>query len=87
MIGILDSSSTLTPRAGSSLAELVETLSYKYGIKGGSWDFVDLQIAMNEEKDHILHIHPQVAQHHKPSPKQCLLYVGQQRSIWSTRQV
>ncbi|MDX9738836.1 MAG: hypothetical protein RBT33_00520 [Candidatus Dojkabacteria bacterium] len=48
LIGILDSDSTLTPRAQSSLVELVETLSYKYGIKEGSWDFVDLQIAMNE---------------------------------------
>ena len=48
LIGILDSSSTLTPRAESSIIELVETLSYKYGIKEGSWDYVDLQIAMNE---------------------------------------
>lgn len=48
LIGILDSSSTLTPRAQSSIIELIETLSYKYGIKDGSWDFVDLQITMNE---------------------------------------
>ncbi len=48
LIGILDSSSSITPRVASSLTELVETLSYKYGIKGGSWDFVNLKIAKEE---------------------------------------
>ncbi len=48
LIGLLDSDSTLTPRIQTSLTDLVDTLSYKYGIKEGAWSFVDLTIV---EKD------------------------------------
>jgi hypothetical protein len=44
LIGIMDNSSTLSPRAAGSLKEFVEDLSYKYGIKKDSWDFVDMKI-------------------------------------------
>lgn len=48
LIGILDNDTSLTPRAESSLIELVENLSYKYGITKGSWDLVNLKIAKSE---------------------------------------
>lgn len=50
LIGLLDSSSSLTPRAETSLIELVETLSYKYGILQGAWDFVNLKIVSKESQ-------------------------------------
>ena len=50
LIGILDSNTFLTPRAESSLVELVETLSYRYGIKQGEWDFVNLKIVSRENE-------------------------------------
>jgi len=58
LIGILDSSSTITPRTQTSIVELVETLSYKYGIKEGSWDFVDLKIAKSENERSYLKATP-----------------------------
>lgn len=50
LIGILDDGSSITPRVSTSLTELSETLSYKYGIKNGQWDFVDLKIVKEEGK-------------------------------------
>lgn len=49
LIGIMDDSTTLSPRAYSSLASFVEELSYKYGIKKGNWDFVDLKITKTQD--------------------------------------
>ncbi len=48
LVGIMDDNPTLSPRASSSLTSFVEDLSYKYGIKEGSWEFVDLKIKKNE---------------------------------------
>ncbi|PKN02546.1 hypothetical protein CVU76_00690 [Candidatus Dojkabacteria bacterium HGW-Dojkabacteria-1] len=50
LIGILDNNTALTPRTESSLVELVETLSYRYGIKQDGWDFVNLKIVSNENE-------------------------------------
>jgi len=50
LIGVLDSNTSLTPRAETSLVELVETLSYRYGIKEGQWDFVNLKIVAKENE-------------------------------------
>ncbi|HBB64804.1 MAG: hypothetical protein UR34_C0002G0076 [candidate division WS6 bacterium GW2011_GWC1_33_20] len=47
LIGIMDDSPSLSPRASSTLKEFVEETSYKYGIKQGSWEFVDLKIKNN----------------------------------------
>jgi len=58
LIGILDSSSTITPRTQTSIVELVETLSYKYGIKDSSWDFVDLKIVKSEGERSFLRATP-----------------------------
>ncbi len=49
LIGIMDERSSLSPRTFSSLKEFVEELSYKYGIKEGSWDFVDLKLKSSKE--------------------------------------
>jgi len=48
LIGIMDNSPSLSPRAASSLVSFVEDLSYKYGIKKGDWEFVDLRIKKSE---------------------------------------
>ncbi|MGI6423241.1 MAG: hypothetical protein ACOX0X_01295 [Candidatus Dojkabacteria bacterium] len=50
LIGLLSDGSSLTPRVSTSLEELVETLSYRYGIVKGSWDFVDLKIVSKESQ-------------------------------------
>lgn len=52
LIGILDSTVSMTPRAETSLVQLVEQLSYRYGIK--EWDFVNLSIVMNENERSFL---------------------------------
>ncbi len=49
LIGIMDNSTTLSPRASSSLTSFVQELSYKYGVKEGSWDFVDLKIKKDDK--------------------------------------
>jgi hypothetical protein len=49
LIGIMDERSSLSPRTYSSLKEFVEELSYKYGIKEGNWDFIDLKLKSSEE--------------------------------------
>ncbi len=49
LIGIMDDSTTLSPRAYSSLISFAEDLSYKYGIKKDSWDFIDLKINKGEK--------------------------------------
>ncbi|OGC43677.1 hypothetical protein A2400_01270 [candidate division WS6 bacterium RIFOXYB1_FULL_33_14] len=49
LIGIMDDRATLSPRTYSSLKEFVEDLSYKYGIKEGNWDFIDLKLKNSEE--------------------------------------
>ena len=49
LIGIMDDSTTLSPRTSSSLISFVEELSYKYGIKQGNWEFVDLKIKKGEQ--------------------------------------
>jgi len=49
LIGIMDNDTTLSPRTASSLASFVEDISYKYGIKNGNWEFVDLKIKSSEE--------------------------------------
>lgn len=49
LIGIMDNSTTISPRTASSLVSLVEDLSYKYGVKQGSWKFVDLKIKQSKE--------------------------------------
>ncbi len=49
LIGIMDERSSLSPRTYSSLKEFVEELSYKYGIKEGNWDFVDLKLKSSKE--------------------------------------
>lgn len=54
LIGILDSNTVLTPRTESSLVDLVETLSYRYGIKQNAWDFVNLKIVTNENERSFL---------------------------------
>ncbi len=48
LIGIMDNNQSLSPRLSSSLNFLVENLSYKYGIKSSSWDFVKLNLTRNE---------------------------------------
>jgi hypothetical protein len=48
LIGIMDDNQALSPRLSSSLNVLVEDLSYKYGIKSDSWDFVELKLTKNE---------------------------------------
>lgn len=50
LVVYLSSSATLTPRASSSLAELVESKSYEYGINN-KWDTVSLDIV---KKDNAL---------------------------------
>jgi hypothetical protein len=50
LVGILDRNTTLTPRVSSSLKKFVESLSYRYGIKEGSWDYVDLKIVRSENE-------------------------------------
>jgi len=49
LIGIMDERSSLSPRTYSSLKEFVEELSYKYGIKEGNWDFIDLKLKSSED--------------------------------------
>ncbi|HNW23306.1 MAG TPA: hypothetical protein PKH06_00910 [Candidatus Dojkabacteria bacterium] len=48
LIGIMDDSTTLSPRTYSSLISFIEDLSYKYGIKKDNWDFVDLKISKKD---------------------------------------
>ncbi len=48
LIGIMDDSTALSPRAASSLASFVQELSYNYGIKEGNWELVDLSLVRNE---------------------------------------
>ena len=49
LIAIMDDRASLSPRTASSLKEFVEELSYRYGIKEGSWDFVDLKLESSKE--------------------------------------
>jgi hypothetical protein len=48
VIGILDSALSMTPRTEGSLVELVQQVSYRYGIK--EWDFVNLNIVMSDNE-------------------------------------
>lgn len=48
VIGILDNLSSITPRAETSIVELVQHISYMYGVK--EWDLVDLNIVMSENE-------------------------------------
>lgn len=56
LIGLLDSAVSMTPSAQISLTELVQTLSYDYGIK--EWDFVNLSIVKNENERSYLKAQP-----------------------------
>lgn len=49
LVGIMDSSSTLSPRASNTLKIFVEDMSAKYGISEGNWELVDLQIRKGED--------------------------------------
>jgi len=53
LIGYLSNKSSLTPRASEGLKDLVQSLSYKYGIKS-SWKVVDLSIETSKESLSIL---------------------------------
>ncbi len=44
LIGLMDDSTTLSPRASDSLISLIEKLSYTYGIKSSSWELVNLKL-------------------------------------------
>lgn len=48
LVGYLSSKGSLTPRASDALAKLVEDLSYRYGIKGGNFETVNLTIKKEE---------------------------------------
>jgi len=50
LIGIMDDSANLSPRASVSLNSLVQEMSYKYGIKNSNWEFVDLKLKKNTDK-------------------------------------
>lgn len=49
LIAIMDNRAFLSPRTASSLKDFIEDLSYSYGIKEGSWEFVDLKLETAEE--------------------------------------
>lgn len=54
VIGLLDSPLTMTPRTETSLVELVQQISYRYGVK--EWSFVDLNIVMKENERSYLKV-------------------------------
>ncbi len=56
VIGLLDSVLSMTPRTETSMIELIQQISYRYGVK--EWSFVDLKIVMNENQRSYLKVEP-----------------------------